>query len=634
LDADLSPQQLDDSLHQVLSEVFGYSQFRGLQLDVCRRVSAGGDALVLMPTGAGKSLCFQVPALLRQRQGLGSTLVISPLIALMHDQVSALRELGVKAAYLNSSQSVDESAEIERGWLRGEYSLIYAAPERIMTPRFLGLMTSLVDRNQLGLFAIDEAHCVSQWGHDFRPEYRAVAVLHERFPSVPRVALTATADSLTRQDIVERLALEDAKLFVASFDRPNIQYRFTDKKEATRQLIDFIRREHPGDSGIVYALSRKRVEELSGALNEAGIESLIYHAGIDAAIRQKNQDRFLRADEQTPIVMVATIAFGMGIDKPDVRFVAHADLPKNIESYYQETGRAGRDGEPSTAWACYGLQDVVQQRRMIDESPAEDAFKQSLRGKLDALLALAESTECRRVHLLRYFGEPYAEDGLARYQCGNCDNCLTPGELWDATDAARMLLSAIYRLKQGGQSFGAGHIMDIVRGKSTEKVEQFGHASLPTFGVGAAFSEQQLRQVLRQLVAVGAVQVDANHYNTLVLNAPAKPILKGEQRVELRTLSSAKPERSKTKSSGKSAAKPSINLDAAGNARLVALKAWRTEVAKSHSVPAYVVFHDRTLEAIAELAPDDRAQLSGVTGMGAHKLSAYGDEILRVLRGV
>jgi ATP-dependent DNA helicase RecQ len=630
----LSPQQLDDSLHQVLGEVFGYSQFRGLQLDVCRRVSAGGDALVLMPTGAGKSLCFQVPALLRQRQGLGSTLVISPLIALMHDQVSALRELGVKAAYLNSSQSGEESAEIERGWLRGEYSLIYAAPERIMTPRFLGLMASLVERKQLGLFAIDEAHCVSQWGHDFRPEYRAVAVLHERFPSVPRVALTATADSLTRQDIIERLALEDAKLFVASFDRPNIQYRFTDKKEATRQLIDFVRREHEGDSGIVYALSRKRVEELSGALNDAGIASLPYHAGLDTAVRQEHQDRFLRADENSPLVMVATVAFGMGIDKPDVRFVAHADLPKNIENYYQETGRAGRDGEPSTAWACYGLQDVVQQRRMIDESPAEDAFKQSLRGKLDALLALAESTECRRVHLLRYFGEPYAEDGQARYQCGNCDNCLTPGELWDATDAARMLLSAIYRLKQGGQSFGAGHIMDIVRGKATEKVEQFGHASLPTFGVGAQFSEQQLRQVLRQLVAVGAVQVDANHYNTLVLDAPAKPILKGEAKVELRTLSTTKPERSKSKTSSKSAAKPSINLDSAGNARLVALKAWRTEVAKSHSVPAYVVFHDRTLESIAQLAPESHAELSGVTGMGAHKLSAYGDEILRVLRTV
>ncbi|MGF6350066.1 ATP-dependent DNA helicase RecQ [Variovorax sp. W2I14] len=460
---------------EILHEVFGYSQFRGAQQDIVDHVVGGGDALVLMPTGGGKSLCYQIPAIARQRAGRGVAVVVSPLIALMHDQVGALHEAGVNAAFLNSTLDWEQTQDVERRMLRGEITLLYAAPERVNTPRFLSQLDSLKERGKLSLFAIDEAHCVSQWGHDFRPEYRALTVLHERYAGVPRIALTATADALTRADIVERLQLEEARQFVSSFDRPNIRYTIVEKKDATTQLLRFIEREHEGDAGVVYCQSRKRVEDLATTLQGAGINALPYHAGLDAAVRQKHQDRFLREEG---IVMVATIAFGMGIDKPDVRFVGHLDMPKNIEGYYQETGRAGRDGAPADAWMTYGLNDVVNQRRMIDESPAGEEFKQVMRGKLDALLSLAEASDCRRVRLLGYFGEKSTP-------CGNCDNCLNPPQVWDGTDAARKLLSTIYRVQQlSGISFGAGHIMDILRGKETEKVKQFGHERITHLRAG------------------------------------------------------------------------------------------------------------------------------------------------------
>ncbi len=587
---------------RVLREVFGYGQFRGPQQAVVDHVCAGGDALVLMPTGGGKSLCYQIPAIVRQRQGLGTTVVVSPLIALMHDQVGALHEAGVDAAFLNSTQSGDEAAQVERRMLRGEITLV----------------------------------------HDFRPEYRALCVLHERFATVPRIALTATADDLTREDILERLQLQAARAFVSSFDRPNIRYTIVEKKDPTAQLLRFVQGEHPGDAGIVYCQSRKRVEEIAQTLQEHGVHALPYHAGLDAKLRQQHQDRFLREEA---VVMVATIAFGMGIDKPDVRFVAHLDMPKNIEAYYQETGRAGRDGQAADAWMAYGLQDVVNQRRMIDESPAEDEFKQVQRGKLDALLALAEAIDCRRVRLLKYFGEVYrrapspddpddSADATPRpvLRCNNCDNCLSPAQVWDATDAARKLLSTIYRVQQAsGISFGAGHIMDIVRGKTTEKVTQHRHADLSTFGIGAEFSEQQLRGVLRQLIATNAVQVDAAAFNTLVLTDGSRAVLKGEVPVQLR-VSTATPSGKSRRSAGRSAAaKAPVALNDAAHQRYAALRDWRSEVAKSHNLPAYVIFHDATLVAIAQRAPASLDDLQGISGIGARKLEAYGNEVLRVV---
>ena len=613
----------------VLQEVFGYDAFRGPQADIVRHVSEGGDALVLMPTGGGKSLCFQIPAIVRERAGHGLTVVVSPLIALMHDQVGALLEAGVAAAFLNSSLSSEEAQAIEKQMLRGEITLLYAAPERLTTPRFLALLDALHERGKLSMFAIDEAHCVSQWGHDFRPEYRALVVLHERFAGVPRVALTATADDLTREDIVTHLQLQDARRFISSFDRPNIRYTIVEKKDGSTQLLRFIRDEHMGasghDAGIVYCQSRKRVEEVAGMLCDAGLNALPYHAGLDAAVRQRHQDRFLREEG---VIMVATIAFGMGIDKPDVRFVAHLDMPKNIEGYYQETGRAGRDGEPATAWMVYGLQDVVNQRRMIDESPAADEFKQVLRGKLDALLTLAEASDCRRVRLLAYFGE-------ASTPCGNCDNCISPPALDDGTESARKLLSCIYRVQQSsGMAFGAGHIMDILRGKVTEKVTQYGHDKLSTFGIGADLGETQWRALMRQLVAREAIHVDSAHFNTLHLADAARAILKGEAQVWLRPLSEKKKVSSRSKSgrSSQAALAPDGQpLSLAERECLDALKAWRAEVAREHNLPAFVIFHDATLRAIAAQKPRSMADLDGVAGIGQKKREAYGAEVLRVV---
>ena len=663
------------SITSILQDVFGYQAFRGPQHEIIEHVTQGGDALVLMPTGGGKSLCYQIPAIARQQAGQGITVVISPLIALMHDQVGALHEAGVKAEFLNSTLSFEQASQVERRLMQGDITLLYAAPERVTTPRFLAQLDALQERGHLSLFAIDEAHCVSQWGHDFRPEYRALTVLHERYASVPRIALTATADALTRADIIERLQLQDARLFISSFDRPNIRYTIVEKREASQQLLRFIQDEHMGDAGVVYCQSRKKVEDTAELLCDNGIAALPYHAGLDAKVRQANQDRFLRSEG---IVMVATIAFGMGIDKPDVRFVAHLDMPKNIEGYYQETGRAGRDGEPADAWMCYGLQDVVNQRRMIDESPAEEEFKQGLRGKLDALLGLAEATDCRRVRLLAYFDETYeahadapgrpkrgtapeglraaapvlpAQDGTAQSatvsrsgqssaassgaSCSNCDNCLHPPEVWDATDAARKLLSTIYRVQQmSGFGFGAGHIIDILRGKATDKVAQRGHETLSTFGIGADLSETQWRSVLRQLLAIGAVAVDAQAFNTLALTDASRAVLKGEVPVRLRQ-ALAKPERkSRRSSSPSSTTKAPAVLDAVQQQRYAALKTWRAEVAKEHNLPAYVIFHDATLVAIAQTAPQSLEQLQGISGLGVRKLEAYGEAVLGVIEAL
>jgi ATP-dependent DNA helicase RecQ len=597
----------------VLNAVFGLPGFRGAQEQIVRHVTDGGNCLVLMPTGGGKSLCYQLPSLLRE----GCGIVVSPLIALMRDQVAGLTEAGVKAAVLNSTLSFDEAADVERRLLAGDLDLLYVAPERLLTPRCL----SLLGRAKIALFAIDEAHCVSQWGHDFRPEYIGLSVIAERFPDVPRIALTATADELTREEIVARLGLSDAPRFVASFDRPNIKYEIVDKQNAQTQLKTFIRERHAGDAGIVYCLSRAKVEDTAEALTKAGIAALPYHAGLDAGLRARHQDRFINEDG---VVIVATIAFGMGIDKPDVRFVAHLDLPKSIEAYYQETGRAGRDGKPSSAWMAYGLSDIVQQRRMIDESTGADAFKRASVGKLDALVGLAETTGCRRSRLLGYFGETPAAE-----KCGNCDNCLSPPLVRDGKVMAQKLLSCAYRT---GQRFGAMHLIDVLIGRLTEKVTQFGHDRLSVFGIGSELNEKQWRGVLRQLVAMGHLQADSEAFGALKLTESARGVLKGETEVMLREQTSGRDRPSRAKSRRGDLAPQPAARGAAVNANLLGiLRAWRSEVARKRGVPAYVVLHDATIDGIAASRPTSLEQLRDIPGIGDKKLERYGRELIALV---
>ena len=617
---------LDPAPATILQEVFGYSAFRGAQAEIVDHLIDGGDALVLMPTGGGKSLCYQVPAIARHRRGRGVAVVVSPLIALMQDQVGALEEAGVHAAFLNSTLTLDATQKIEREMMSGRLVLLYVAPERLTTPRMLAQLDSLEQRGLLSLFAIDEAHCVSQWGHDFREDYLQLNLLHERYPSVPRIALTATADELTRDDIVRRLQLESARVFISSFDRPNIRYAVVERDDARKQLLRFLQDEHEGDAGIVYCQSRKKVEETADWLNAEGLTALPYHAGLEADVRKRNQDRFLREDG---IVMVATIAFGMGIDKPDVRFVAHMDLPKNIEAYYQETGRAGRDAQPADAWMVYGLADVVNQRRMIDESPAAEEFKRGQRGKLDALLTLAEAHDCRRVRLLAYFGEQSERCGAWQ---NACDNCQHPPATWDATEAARKALSCIYRFHQhGGQRYGAAHLIDVLRGKVTDKVAQRGHESLSTFGIGTDLGEAQWRAVLRQLIALGHLRTEGE-YNTLELTASARNVLRGEVQLLLRQAAESPKRAAKASRGARGKGKaPPLPLDGEALARFDALKAWRAEVAREHNLPAYIVFHDATLAEMAQSHPDTLDALARIGGVGAKKLEAYGGDILRVL---
>jgi ATP-dependent DNA helicase RecQ len=600
----------------LLKRVFGYDSFRGFQREVIAHVVGGGDALVLMPTGGGKSVTYQIPALLRD----GVAIVVSPLIALMADQVAALDELGVRAAALNSTLDAAGAAAVERRMRAGDIDLVYVAPERLLGERTLRLLDELRERGKLALFAIDEAHCVSQWGHDFRPEYGALSLLRERYPAVPRIALTATADAPTRREIVERL-LAAPREFVASFDRPNIRYRIVEKREPREQLLRFIRDEHPRDAGIVYCLARNTVEEVAAFLAAHGVEALPYHAGMDAATRAEHQRRFSRDEAR---VMVATIAFGMGIDKPDVRFVAHLDMPKSVEGYFQETGRAGRDGLPADAWMAYGLADVVQQRRLIEQSGAEETYKRLVSGKLDAMLALAEAADCRRVRLLAYFGEASSPCAPGQHAC---DNCLAPPALRDATEDARKLLSTIYRCRQAsGFGFAATHVIDVLRGKSTEKVVRFGHGALTTFGIGVDRSEAEWRLLLRQLVAQRLVEVDVDRFNVLELTEASRAVLRGERRVELRE-TVAEPCRARARTRAVAVE----GLDPAAEARFERLRAWRAQVARDHGVPAYVVFHDGTLRAIAQRAPRTREVLGGISGIGTAKLERYGDAVLEVL---
>jgi len=596
------------SAQSVLREIFGYETFRGFQQEVIEHVAGGGDALVLMPTGGGKSVCYQIPALLRD--GIG--IVISPLIALMADQVAALQELGVRAAFLNSTLAAREAAAVEAAMRRGELDLVYIAPERLLTERCQRLLGECT----IALFAIDEAHCVSQWGHDFRPEYGQLSLLRERWPQVPRVALTATADVPTRHEVVDKL-LTDARVFVASFDRPNIRYRIVEKREPREQLLRFIQDEHAGEAGIVYCLARKTVEEVAEFLAGHGIAAAPYHAGMDAASRAANQRRFKSEDGQ---VIVATIAFGMGIDKPDVRFVAHLDMPKSIEGYFQETGRAGRDSGPADAWMTYGLADVVQQRRLIEMSEADDAYKRLSSAKLDAMLGLAEAADCRRVRLLAYFGEESAP-------CGNCDNCLAPPQVRDASEDARKLLSCIYRCQQAsGFGFAATHIIDVLRGKVTDKVHRFGHDRLSTFGLGAEVTEAEWRLLLRQLVAQHLVEVDYERFNVLRLAEASRAVLRGDRRIELRrqlALPRGKAKKAKIVAGGA--------MDAGATTLFENLRAWRAQIAKAHGVPAYVVFHDSTLQAIAQARPQSVDQLRAIAGLGERKLANYGEQLLALV---
>jgi ATP-dependent DNA helicase RecQ len=606
--SDVTPDAL-----AVLHSVFGLPGFRGAQQEIVRHVTNGGNCLVLMPTGGGKSLCYQLPSLLRE----GCGIVVSPLIALMRDQVAGLLEAGVKAAVLNSTLTFEEANAVEQRLLAGDLDLLYVAPERLLTSRCLALL----GRAKIALFAIDEAHCVSQWGHDFRPEYIGLSVIAERFPDVPRIALTATADDLTRQEIADRLRLADAPRFVASFDRPNIRYEIVDKQNAQTQLKALIQERHSGDAGIVYCLSRAKVEDTAETLNKAGIAALPYHAGLDANVRARNQDRFLNEDG---IVIVATIAFGMGIDKPDVRFVAHLDLPKSIEAYYQETGRAGRDGKPSTAWMAYGLSDIVQQRRMIDESTGAEAFKRVSIGKLDALVSLAETTHCRRSRLLGYFGET-----LNATKCGNCDNCLSPPTVRDGKVIAQKLLSCAYRT---GQRFGAMHLIDVLIGRLTERVKQFGHDRLSVFGIGRELNEKQWRAVMRQLVAMGHLHADSEAFGALKLTESARGVLKGETEVLLREETAGRNRPSRTKSRRGDLTDAPAGHGAAANTNLLgALRAWRSELARKRGVPAYVVLHDATIDGIAAARPTTPDALRDIPGIGDKKLERYGRDLIALV---
>ena len=601
------------SAQQRLHEVFGYSSFRGEQQAIVEHVTAGGDALVLMPTGGGKSLCYQLPALLRE----GVAIVVSPLIALMQDQVDALQQLGVRAAFLNSSLDAESAREVTARLMHGDLQILYVAPERLLMPHFLGLLEQIEIGTGIALFAIDEAHCVSQWGHDFRPEYRQLTVLHERFPHVPRIALTATADAPTRAEIVERLALENARQFVSSFDRPNIRYRVTLKDNARQQLEAFIETEHANDAGIIYCLSRRKVEETAEWLKSRGWDAQPYHAGLDASIRNANQRRFLREEG---VIMVATVAFGMGIDKPNVRFVAHLDLPKSLESYYQETGRAGRDGLPANAWMAYGVGDVVSMRKMLDSGDAPEQRKQVERQKLDALLGFCESTACRHQTLLRYFGEQHPGD------CGQCDNCLQPVDTWDATQAAQMALSCVYRT---GQRFGVVHLIDVLLGKVTPRVAQFSHQALSTFGIGKELSQQQWSSVFRQLVAGGFLEADIEAYGGLKLTTLSRPVLRSETEVWLRRDNEVV--KRKVSKAGRGANAKEAYVAVSEDPLWYLLKDKRTELAREQGVPPYLIFHDSTLLEFLNRRPTNLSQMANISGVGQAKLERYGEAFLQVL---
>ena len=599
---------------EVLRRVFGYDSFRDQQQEIIEHVAAGGDALVLMPTGGGKSLCYQIPALLRP----GAGVVVSPLIALMQDQVDALLELGLRAGFLNSTQGPGERRQVEEAFVAGELDLLYLAPERLRIDSTMRLL----DRGPIALFAIDEAHCVSQWGHDFRPDYLELSALHQRWPTVPRIALTATATQATRAEIVDRLNLSGARQFVSSFDRPNICYRIVPKAEPRRQLLELLRAEHAGHAGIVYCLSRASVEQTAEFLADNGIVALPYHAGLDARTRTSNQARFLREDG---LAMVATIAFGMGIDKPDVRYVAHLDLPKSVEGYYQETGRAGRDGEPATAWLAYGLSDVVQQRKLIDTSEGGEAHRRRLSRHLDAMLALCETVQCRRAQLLGYFGERATA-------CGNCDTCQSPPQSWDGTVAAQKILSAVYRLqRERHQRFGAGHVIDILLGRETAKIAQHDHGSLTVFGVGTELREPEWRGVVRQLLAQGLLAVESD-YGTLALTDASAAVLRSEHQVLLRREPERPPRASRARRTATAAAAAELPAEAAG--RFERLRAWRAATAKEQGVPAYVIFHDATLREFAARCPATLAELGAVSGVGESKLAKYGQQVLDTLDAI
>ena len=604
------PSATGRSPEQVLHEVFGYESFRPLQGDIVQEVVGGGDALVLMPTGGGKSLCYQVPALVRP----GTAVVISPLIALMQDQVAALKQLGVRAAFLNSTMDFEQARATEYALMTGELDLLYCAPERLIQPRTIELLHNA----SLSLFAIDEAHCVSQWGHDFRSDYLQLSMLAEEFPGIPRIALTATADERTRKEIAERLSLTQARHFISGFDRPNIQYRITPKTNANKQLLDFIKAEHESDCGIVYCLSRNKVDATAKLLASKGYLALPYHAGLTAEERARNQERFLREDG---VIIVATIAFGMGIDKPDVRFVAHLDLPKSLEAYYQETGRAGRDGKPSTAWMVYGLQDVIKLRQMLEASLGNDQFKRVERQKLDAMLGLCEVTQCRRQVLLRYFGDTLEQP------CGNCDTCLNPPETWDGTVAVQKALSCVYRT---GQRFGVNYVIDVLRGSENERILQSGHQAISTYGIGQDLSATEWKSVFRQLVANGYLRADPEGYGALQLTELCRPLLKGEQPIQLRK-DPVQKKSSGSKSSGSRASGQDIRDQVTDHAGWDALRACRKELADKQGVPPYVIFHDTTLFEMLQRRPGSIEELGEISGVGAAKLEKYGETFLQAI---